>query len=136
MSWHDVQSAVDQPAGPLWEIGHSSRHGHNDQVRESALVVFTRSLYLIRPEALTIVVAQEQDIYGRSRRRVRAVFTLNDLPYRLAVTDPPVERAYLARPDGQWTVTEALLCVSLAEPFHGYAYKLAASVITRDRAEG
>jgi hypothetical protein len=30
LSWADLLTAVDGPSGPLWENGHSSRHGLND----------------------------------------------------------------------------------------------------------
>lgn len=135
-SWSEALKAAEQPPGSLWTNGTSSRHGENDQVSEGALDSFDRSLYLIRPESLVIDVVEEFDIYCRGRRRVRAAFTFNDQRYRLAVTDPPVERRYLAGPNGTRQVDESLLCVSLAEPFHGYAYKLVASVITPDRANG
>ncbi len=72
--------------------------------------------------------------FGDPRRRVRARFTLHNIPYNLSVTDPVIKREYLAKPDGEYPIPEALLCVSLAEPHtDGYAYKIVATVITPQR---
>jgi len=46
------------------------------------------------------------------------------------VTDPVVERQYLARRNGSYPVPTALLCTSLGEVYEGHAYKLVATVIT------
>ena len=49
----------------------------------------------------------------------------------LPVTDPFAEWAWLAKPDGEYAVPGALLCISLGEPFaDGYCYKLVATVLT------
>ncbi len=56
VGWADVQTAVDEPAGPLWLDGHSSYNGINDQVPESSTMAYDRSLYLVRPQRLVIVV--------------------------------------------------------------------------------
>jgi hypothetical protein len=53
------------------------------------------------------------------------------LSYYLSVTDPVVERQYLAGKDGEFAVGHAILCVSLGEPYQGFAYKLIAGVFVK-----
>jgi len=135
MPWDRLDKAVDSPGGPLWLNGYSSTSGHNDRVPEPSLDRCKSSLLLIRPEHLSLSVAWEGGDFGPPRRRVRANFDLNGYRYRLAVTDPWSERTCLSKPDGDYAVNDAYVCVSLGEVFNGHAYKLAAAVITRDRAE-
>ena len=132
-SWIDLQRAVEDSRGRLWGNGNSSSYGENDRVAEAETAGLTRSLYLIRPDGLRLVVAAEGGGPFPVRRRVRARFQLAGNRYCLVVTDPPIESEYLARPNGEHRVAQALLCISLGELFHGHAYKLAAAVITPDR---
>ncbi len=136
ISWRDLQPAVEDPAGPLWLNGYSSSYGQNDRVPEDRTSGLSGSLYLIRPDDLTLVVASEGGGFGPARRRVRARFGLSRQSYCVVVTDPWMERQCLAGNDGETRLDDALLCVSLGESFHGFAYKLAAAVITRQRAVG
>jgi hypothetical protein len=133
LSWSQLQGAVEAPRGPLWLNGDSSAHGENDRVAQAALGDVTRSLFLIRPRGLWLVVAAESDGQHPGRRRVRARFELDGCRYCIVVTDPPVEAEYLARKDGEYHLAQALICVSLGEVFHGHAYKLAAAVIVPGR---
>ncbi len=130
ISWQDLQGAVEDPAGPLWLNGQSSYNGENDRVLEGSVDGLSRSLYLVRPEQLRLVVASEGGDFGPPRRRVRARFNLCGYSYCIVATDPSTESDFLARNNGEYQVPEALLCVSLGEVFHGYAYKLAAAVFT------
>lgn len=136
ISWRNLQAAVEDPAGPLWLNGYSSWYGHNDRVPEDRASGLPRSLYLIRPDELTLVVASEDSGFGPARRRVRARFDLSGQSYCIVVTDPWMERQCLAGNDGELLIDDALLCVSLGESFHGFVYKLAAAVITGERAAG
>jgi len=136
VSWLDLQSAIEDPEGPLWMNGCSSTYGHNDQVPEDRAHTLPRSLYLVRPDELTLVVASEGGDFGPCRRRVRAQIELCGHSYCLVVTDPQIERQYLANSDGETKLDDTLLCVSLGGAFHGFAYKLTAAVITAQRAAG
>jgi len=136
ISWRHLQAAVEDPEGPLWLNGYSSSYGHSDRVPEDRASGLSRSLYLVRPDELTLVVASEGGGFGPARRRVRARFDLSGQRYCVVVTDPWMERQCLAGNDGETEIDDALLCMSLGESFYSFAYKLAAAVITRQRAGG
>lgn len=136
VSWEELQNAVEDPVGPLWLNDQSSSNGTNDKVPESYAADLSRSLYLIRPEGLTLTVDTEGLAFGAPRRCVRSQFKLCGHSYRIKVTDPRVHKSMTARSDGETVRVEALLCVSLGRAFHGHAYKLAAAVITSRRSGG
>ena len=51
--------------------------------------------------------------------------------YRLWITDPVYERTFLAKPDGDYSLGESFLTVSLGEPHNDACYKLIAAIIER-----
>ena len=133
-TWEDVEAAIDQTDGPLWINGHSSYSGRNDRVPEDVAAKLTKSLCLIQPDKLSIIVAEEGGDFGNPRRRVRGAFSFAGHSYRHAITDPVIESEYLVRENGSYDVFPVILCISLGELYEGYAYKLIATVITENRA--
>jgi hypothetical protein len=120
---------TDHPES-LWKNGDSTLAGQNDRVRIEAGRVSSGSLYLISPEQLTLHVMSEGAGIVKLRRRVRASFLYRSTRYNWVVTDPIVERAFLAKPDGSYSLDEVYLCVSLSEVYSdGYSYKLVAAII-------
>ena len=132
-SWEDAIDSVDDVLGPLWANGHSSYNGINDRVPKEITKTLDGSLFLITPEDLKIQVVTEGAEFGEPRRRVRATFKLNNQTYKLAVTDPQIEREFLRGENGTYPIESALLCISLGELWEGYAYKLVAAMITPER---
>jgi hypothetical protein len=129
-SWREVQGASEDPKGPLWQNGSSSSSGVNDSVTEQATAKFGRSLYLIRPEALEIVVQMEGGHTYPAKQKIRARFKLCGHSYFLSVTDSMAPQRF---PNlGTTAITDALLCISLSEVLAetGHAYKLVAGLIT------
>lgn len=47
------------------------------------------------------------------------------------MTDPVVERQYLGGENGEFNVGNAILCISLGEPYRGFTYKLIAGVFKK-----
>lgn len=123
-------------------IRHSGRtrqstyHGCNDKVAEADVSQTGSSLKLILVPALELHVRLE-DGYGGSqgRRRVRAQFNLNGIYYLLSVTDPEVEETCLTSGEGCYVLGEAALCISLAEVWNGFAFRVVASVLTPERCQ-
>lgn len=121
---------------PLWpDDAPSTYHGVNDRVRASEVDRFDDSLRLIHVNDLTIRVFAPGADFNNPKRRVQGGFTYLGARYRVWVTDPRVERSYLAQEDGTYDVGECYLTMSLSERSDdGYCYKLIAAVITKDRA--
>jgi hypothetical protein len=129
-TWTEVLGAVETIEGPLWINGHSTSIGQNDRVPENVANTLDRSLYLIKPESLSIIVAVEGEAYGNPKRKLRAEFRHNNFDYTFAVTDPSTTAQYLGQANGTYQVGEVVLCVSLSEIHNDhYAYKLVATVI-------
>jgi hypothetical protein len=131
ISWDDVGACTEEVGGPLWINGSHSSQGLNDKVAAAALAALTRSLYLVEPANLRIVV--------RASGKRRASFQLEGSHYNLAVTDPWLGQAFPSNNPGIFAVEGARLCVSLPHAMTsgfgaGFAYKLVATVITPARA--
>ena len=129
--WFELQPAIEDPAGPLWLNGIHSRLGQNDRVPKRRLGDMTRSLYLVQTDNLKVMATLNR----ANRRHFRAKFDLCGYSYCIVITDPHIGRHIRWSADSQTNVGDAIICVSLGEEFKGFAYKLAATVITRQTAE-
>ncbi len=110
----DVMGAIDDVTG-LW----NSDHPLNYRVPLEHLRNVQSSLVLIEPENLIIS--------SINTRKPRATFNFQGIPYNLPMTDPIIKERY--RDNGCHSFPDALICVSLAEQYGRYAYKLIAAVI-------
>lgn len=134
-TWNQIIEATQNVAGTLWPNEDHSFHGVNDKVSEATTNKQTGSLLLIAPKTLDLVVGQESQYGGGSRRRVRAHFKYNSIGYNLVVTDPWVEDRYFANADGRYPIEGSRLCISLPEVINGNSTKLVAAVITKERVD-
>jgi len=121
---------LDRFSGPLWINGPSTRYGINDYVAEAEAPSLGSSLKLIEVSDLSVTVEEEWPGYGNPRS-ARGHFSFSGHKYALKITDPVVEAEFLKKADGNYSVGDALLCVSLGEAKGGCAYKLIASVIRK-----
>lgn len=127
-TWADARNALD-PLGPLWDNASSSYNGLHDRVNEQLANPLNGSLRLIRVGDFVINVVTEGEEFGNGKRRLRGQFSHLGVHHLLSITDPVTERTYYAGQNGSFHVGDAILCVSLGEPYQGYAYKLVASVL-------
>lgn len=124
----DLPKLLDLIA-PLWIDGQSTFHGRNDKILLGSADSVSDSLRLVYVERLNLAVFSPGEAFGDSKRRVQGQFTHAGTEYRLWVTDPEYERAYLAKPDGAYSIGECYLTISLGEPYEGAFYKLIAAII-------
>lgn len=132
-TWSDLKGLAD-PVGPLWINGYKTYSGLNDKVPLSLAESLTSSLRLVHVERLTLFVFKPGEAFGNPKRRVQGRFLHDGTPYWLWVTDPRYERAYLAKPDGNYELAESFLTISLGEPHDDACYKLIAAIIEREEA--
>ena len=127
----DLDMLTDS-AARLWINGHSTYNGQNDTIPLPLTTSLTDSLRLIHVDSLRLNVFRPGEAFGNNKRRVQGQFVHAGTDYRLWVTDPRLERKYLAKLDGTYEVGDSYLTVSLGEPYRGACYKLIAAVLTTD----
>jgi hypothetical protein len=135
LNWNQARDLAENPP-TLWINGDSTYHGLNDQIAQNLAIKFTSSICLIHVDSVEIHVLNPGAAFGNSKRRVQSRFTFNGINYRIWVTDPRIERKYLAGTAVVTALGECLIAVSLAEPHEKkpgefYHYKLAAAIIQR-----
>lgn len=131
LKWEEIAHFVDEPTA-IWENGDSTYYGLNDRVKVDVAAKLKTSLMLVRPTDLTIRVLTEGAEFGNPRRRLRADFHHLGAQHSLIVTDPEAEKALLAKPNADYKIKDAYLCISLGEAHSdGSCYKLVAAVITK-----
>ena len=113
----------------LWANGFKTYHGVNDRVPEAEADELTTSLYLLSLGSNSFSVFAPAAAFGNPKRRVHAEFDYGGASYALWVTDPVIEREYLAKHDGSYAGGPCFVTVSLGERDKGYCYKLVAAVI-------
>lgn len=113
----------------LWLNNSSSYSGLNDRVSFEDSDSLRGSLYFIELNDLKLRVFAPGSDFDNPKRRVQAKFTFNGLQYHLRVTDPVIERHYLADDDGTFSVGEAFATISLTRSFDDYCYKLVVALI-------
>lgn len=128
--WQDLAALADPPA-ILWRNGFSTYHGAHDRVPVDQATTLTSSLRLLRTDRLTLSVFAPGATFGNPKRKVYGRFHHAGTEYRLQVTDPVYEDAYLAKPNGEYHLQESYLTISLGEPWDGFSYKLIAAIIEK-----
>ena len=136
VNWSLLISCIDKFDPIFWGICQSTYHGKNDKVSADHAIKIGSSLKLIQVFDLEILVRIEDGYQGApGRRRVRGQFTLNNIAYLMSITDPEIEEQYLGKGNGIYFVGQAVLCVSLAEVYNEFAFRVIASLITPERCK-
>jgi hypothetical protein len=128
LPYAQLATAADIPSS-LWINGFRTYHGVNDRVPEAEADALTTSLYLLGLDSISFAVFAPGAGFGNPKRRVHAMFEYAGSSYALWVTDPAIEREYLARDDGSYAEGPCFITVSLGERDKGFCYKLVAAVI-------
>lgn len=110
ISIDDLPNYLDNPTN-LWGEGNRVQY----PLIELGPHNIEQSLYLIQVEQLVL--------YNTDEGKRRASFHYNGLNYDLAVTDPKFDEIIQEQ-----TEVKSILCISLGEEYHGYCYKLVATI--------
>lgn len=130
LDWNGLQKLVEDPER-LWVNGSSTYVGMNDQISFETAKDLKSSLTLIRVKAMTLHVLRPGKDFGNPKLRVQGRFEHRGEPYWLWVTDPGFEKAYKARGEGEYSLGECCVTVSLGDVHEGRCYKLIAAIIPR-----
>jgi hypothetical protein len=123
-----IDELCDHPQ-TLWiNMSHANDRVPLDYLEKNKI---TNSLYLIKPDFIKIMREDSKDKVGRPKKRTKALFVYNNVPYILWITDPGIENEFNKIEPGSYDLPlgQVYLCISLSEPFEGFCYKLVAAII-------
>jgi hypothetical protein len=106
----ELENYLDSPKD-LW--GEGDRVGFN-QILSGKINIYN---------SLCLVKVDELKLFNCGEGKRRCSFSYNRIQYDLAATDPMFDRLF-----NSTAVLKGIICVSLGEEFHGYCYKLVASI--------
>lgn len=124
VTWATLSRLVEREEEP-WPAGVSSSMGRNDRFLVEQARLVRRSLTLQKVDDLELIA--QQNPYSNAWD-VRGEFSIADTTLRLKVTDPVVEARLLSTQRSE-SIGDALVCLSLGEPYEGHVYKLLSGVI-------
>jgi hypothetical protein len=107
---NELESYLDSPSD-LW--------GRNDRVLFNKIQTGNITIH----NSLCLVKVDDLKLFMSSDGKRRCSFSYNGIQYELAATDPMFDS--LLRTN---SILKGILCVSLGEEYHGYCYKLVASI--------
>ena len=107
---NEIDQYLDWP-DDIWGLGNRVDYS----LIESNYIHIQQSLYLVQ--------AQNISLYYDGERKRRASFKYNGIDYDLPVTDP--EFYNIVNEDKDF---KGILCISLGEEYHGYCYKIVATI--------
>lgn len=107
---NEIDQYLDRP-DDIWGLGNRVDYS----LIESNYIHIHQSLYLVQ--------AQNISLYYDGERKRRASFQYNGIDYDLPVTDP--EFYNIVNEDKDF---KGILCISLGEEYHGYCYKIVATI--------
>jgi hypothetical protein len=130
MSWDDLEQLRERPES-LWINSDHTQPGHFDCISQAEAATLQSSLYLIKKSNLVVAVGVN-DWTGRST--FRAQFDYKKNHYNLSLTDPVAREAFGQKGEGDYSLKDMYLCVSLTEPFEkdGRCHKLVAAIIGKN----
>ena len=128
--WENLDTLAET-GGTLWRNGYSTGSGLNNRIPIDQAAEETSSLKLLHVDGFQLRVFAPGAAFGNSKRRVQAQFQYSANAYALWVTDPRIERTYLAKENGHYQLGECYLTISLGEPFDEHCYKLVAAMLEK-----
>lgn len=124
VTWATLSRLAEREEEP-WPAGISSSMGRNDRFLVEQARLVRSSLTLQMVDDLELIA--QQNPYSNAWD-VRGEFSIAGTTLRLKVTDPVVEARLLSTQRSE-SIGDALVCLSLGEPYQGHVYKLLSGVI-------
>ena len=124
---NDLNTLLDKPSS-LWQDLDSSYNGKNDRIPVDKAKKINSSLLFIQAQCKILVKVEGKD-FNNPHKKVRCSFKYQNNEHILPVTDPVVEKRYMAEAEGEYDIGKKYICVSLGLEYDKYLYLFVATIL-------